>query len=146
MTRGPAGSDDPSRGAPYADAVIGRWAVWALGAGSVAMGAGLLAPRRAARVFGLGPRPGLMRAIAARDALLGTALLSARDPSPWLYAHALCDAVDGAAVAVALSRRHMPRGRALAWLALATTSCAVALAAAASLRPDGRWGAPCGLG
>lgn len=98
-----------------------------LGPLSVAMGLSLLAPAHAARLFGLGERTGLMRAIAARDLVVGIGLLRSRRPAPWLRAHAVCDAVDGAGVAIALLRGAIPRWRGLAWLALAATGGAVAL-------------------
>jgi hypothetical protein len=105
-----------------------------LAAGSLAMGLCLLAPARAGRLFGLGGRPGLVRLIAARDLLVGLALLRGRRRAAWLRVHALCDAVDGAGVAVALARGRMPRGRALAWLALAAAGGAAALAEARRAR------------
>jgi hypothetical protein len=103
-----------------------------LGWVSVGMGLSLLAPGLAARLFGMGDRPGLMRAIAVRDLVVGVGLLRSRRPAPWLRAHALCDAVDGTGVALALLRGAMPRWRGLAWLALAAAGGALALAQSSS--------------
>ena len=87
---------------------------------SIAMGLCLLTPTRAARLFGLGSRPGLMTAIASRDLAIGLLLyfdLSRR--ATWLRLHAMANLVDGTGVGIALCLRRMPAGRGLGWLLLA---------------------------
>ena len=52
-----------------------------LGRISLAMGGTVLAPARAARLFGLGDHPSLMRAIGLRDLAIGLGLLALADPA-----------------------------------------------------------------
>jgi uncharacterized membrane protein len=57
----------------------------------------LLAPRRVARLIGLSDRPrtlALMRALGARELIVGVGLLARRRSSPWLWARVAGDAVD----------------------------------------------------
>lgn len=118
---------------------------------SLAMGLTLLAPGRAARLFGLGRRPGLMAVIGVRDVAIGLGLLRGRRPAVWLRAQAAADAVDATIVGLELLRRSGPSGspglsgpsghpggridrwrrwRRLAWLGLAIGSAVVALRSA----------------
>ncbi len=89
---------------------------------SVAMGFAALAPRRASRLFGLGNRPWLMRAIGARDLVIGLGLLSGRSRSRWLRIQALADAIDATFVALSLRSGAVAPGRGVAWLAFALGS------------------------
>lgn len=86
---------------------------------SVAMGLTLLAPARAACLFGLGPRPGLMCAIGARDLVIGLGLLRDRQPTFWLRVHAAADAVDATFVVSGLLRGTIARLQGWPWLMLA---------------------------
>jgi hypothetical protein len=103
---------------------------------SLVMGLTLLAPGRAARLFGLGRRPGLMAVIGVRDVVIGLGLLRGRRPAVWLRAQAAADAVDATIVGLALlGVRGRPgwrgdRGRRLAWLGLAVGGAVVALRSA----------------
>ena len=99
----------------------------ALGWLSLGMGLTLLAPRRAAVLFGLGPRPALMRAIAARDIAIGAGLLAAPAPAPWLRAQAAADLLDAAILVHTLRARRGNRPRALTWLLFASCAAVVAL-------------------
>lgn len=111
----------------------------AIGWASLPMGLTLLAPGRAARLFGLGERPRLMVAIGARDVVIGLGLLRARRPARWLRIHALADAVDATIVGVGLRTGAVARWRGTAWLAVALGSAWVALAEARRLgAADGR--------
>ena len=102
----------------------------ALGWLSLGMGLTLLAPGRAAQLFGLGPRPALMRAIATRDIAIGAGLLATRVPAPWLRAQAAADLLDAALLVHTLRNRRGNRPRALAWLLFASGAAVVALNAA----------------
>ena len=89
---------------------------------SVAMGFAALAPAWASRLFGLGHRPGLMRAIGARDLVIGLGLLSGRRRARWLRLQALADAVDATIVALSLRSGAVATGRGVAWLVFALGS------------------------
>jgi hypothetical protein len=78
------------------------WLIRTIGWASLTMGPALLAPARAARLFGLGTRPWLMHALAVRDLAIGLGLLRDRRPARWLRLHALADAMDAAVVGVGL--------------------------------------------
>ena len=66
-----------------------------LGWFSVAVGlAFLVAPRRLARLFGMGDRPGLSRYLGVRDVLVGAGLLGWKSPAPWVWGRASADASD----------------------------------------------------
>ncbi|MDP9373117.1 MAG: hypothetical protein M3Q65_11835 [Chloroflexota bacterium] len=110
-----------------------------IGWASLAMGLTILAPTRAARLFGLGARPALMRAIGARDLVIGLGLLRRGDSALWLRLQALADATDAALVGAGLLTNTFARGRAALWLiaALASAWCSLSLAR----RRDGRAGA-----
>lgn len=100
--------------------------VWGIGWLSLAMGFTLLAPARASRLFGLGGRPWLMRAIGARDLAIGLGLLGGQRRARWLRLHALADAADAILVAANLRSGAMGhRGR--AWLVVALASGAFSL-------------------
>ncbi|MDP9374112.1 MAG: hypothetical protein M3Q65_16960 [Chloroflexota bacterium] len=116
-----------------------RALVRGIGWASLAMGLTILAPARAARLFGLGARPALMRAIGARDLVIGLGLLRRGDSAPWLRLQALADATDAALVGAGLLTSTFARGRAALWLiaALVSAWCSLSLAR----RMDGRAGA-----
>lgn len=80
----------------------------------LAMGFTLLTPARAARLFGLGDWPSLMRAIGRRDLTIGLGLLTHADPAPWLRAQAAADVVDAALMAAGLRTSTLTRGWATA--------------------------------
>jgi hypothetical protein len=94
---------------------------------SLAMGACLIAPSQASRLFGLGPR--LITIIAARDLAIGLGLSGVLPGSRrlWLLLHATADLIDGAFVAHSLRHRTIARTRGLAWLALAAGGALTAL-------------------
>ena len=100
---------------------------------SLGMGACLLAPTRASRLFGLGDRPVLVTAIAARDLTIGLGLVGLLPGSTrrWLYVHAAADILDGMFVTRSLHRGTIARSRGLAWLALAGGGALAALTSAA---------------
>ncbi len=101
-----------------------------IGWASLAMGLALLAPARAARLFGLGARPALLRAIGARDLVVGLGLLRCGDRARWLRLQALADVADAALMAAGLLTGAFARGRATLWLvgALASARCSLVLA------------------
>ena len=69
----------------------------ALGWGSVGSGLALLlfAPR-IRRLLRLPARSGALRAVGARDVLIGMGLVMGRDRRPWLWARSVSDALDTA--------------------------------------------------
>ena len=109
---------------------------------SQVMGLTLLAPGRAARLFGLGRAARLMAVIGVRDVVIGLGLLRRRRPAVWLRAQAAADAVDATIVGLELlgvgghrgGQGHpgwrVDRGPRLAWLGLAVGSAVVALRSA----------------
>ena len=105
-----------------------RGTIWAqrlmrgFGWASLAMGLALLAPARAARLFGLGTRPRLMCAIAARDLVIGLGLLRHHQSAQWLRVQALADLVDAAIVGAGLMTGAVARRRGMAWLVVALGS------------------------
>ncbi len=110
-----------------------RWLVHALGWASIAMGMTLLAPSRAARLFGLGSRPRLMIAIGARDLAIGLGLLNSRHPARWLRVQALADAIDAVIVGVGLLKGTVARWRGFGWVVVALASGGAGLVHAARL-------------
>jgi len=107
-----------------------------LGLASVALGvAKLAAPRALARLAGVrdGARaPWLVRALGAREVVIGLGLLSSRRPAPWLWSRVAGDALDLALLGVAVgARRAGGPGAvgalgALAGVAALDVACAVA--------------------
>src|SRR3712207_5158873 len=71
---------------------------------SLSMGLCLLAPTLAGRLFGLGDRPNLVRAIAIRDVIIGIGLLSGRDRPLWLRVHTAANLLDATGVSFGLMR------------------------------------------
>ncbi len=69
--------------------------VRALGWGSMGFTlASVVAPRGLAGAMGLGERTGLVRALGARDFVVGAGLAAAGDPAPWLRARLACEVCD----------------------------------------------------
>ena len=81
-----------------------------IGWASLAMGLALLAPARASRLFGLGARPALLRAIGARDLVVGLGLLRCGDRARWLRLQALADVADAALMGAGLLTGAFARG------------------------------------
>ena len=104
-------------------------AVRLLGAMSLAMGACLVTPARAARLFGLGARSRLVAVIAARDVAIGLGLFSLLPGGTrfWLLVHAVADVGDGTVVLGSLRNGSIARARGVAWLALAAGGALTAL-------------------
>ena len=83
-----------------------------LGWFSVALGAAELTfPRRLARAIGAPPHAGLIRALGAREALNGVAILRSRQPSGPLWARVAGDALDLALLGAAHASPQARRGR-----------------------------------
>lgn len=97
-----------------------RALIRAFGLLSVGMCISLLDAPRAARSLGLGDRPNVLRAIVARDFVIGAGLLADPDPAPWLRAQAAADLIDAALLAHGLRAGIGDRRRATAWLLFAT--------------------------
>ncbi|CAA9363915.1 MAG: hypothetical protein AVDCRST_MAG68-4695 [uncultured Gemmatimonadetes bacterium] len=69
--------------------------VRAIGWGSMGFTvASLVAPRALGRAMGLGDRTRLVRALGARDLVVGAGLAGADDPAPWLRARLACELFD----------------------------------------------------
>ena len=111
-----------------------------LGVISLGMGACLVAPMRASRLFGLGARPHLVAAIAARDLTIGLGLLGLLPGGVrlWLLVHTAADVGDGAFVVRSLQRSTIARGRGLVWLAMAGGGALAALALGAQADSQAR--------
>lgn len=96
-----------------------------LGWGSAVIGAGCLASAGAlGHALGLDERRGAIRLMGARDVVIGTGILGARDRRRWLWARTVADALDTVLLAGSLAGRR--RGRAAR---LALTAGAVGLTA-----------------
>lgn len=89
---------------------------------SLGMGLTLLAPAKAARLFGLGDRPLLMCAIGVRDLAIGLGLLGRRNRASWLRAQALADVADATLVGAGVLSGAFARGRGATWLVVALGS------------------------
>lgn len=91
----------------------------------------VVAPDAMGRLFGVGQRRGLVRALGGRDLAVGAGLVLARDPAPWLRARLVSDVADAALHAGgALAERFDPRRA----LTIAAGATALALLDAALLR------------
>lgn len=75
--------------------------------------ASVVAPRALARAMGHPERPGLVRALGARDLVIGAGLAMAADPLPWLRARLASDAGDAVLYAAGAATGRFHRGRAL---------------------------------
>lgn len=99
----------------------------------VIVGSGMMvAPRLAGGVWLGGPetrsRRHLVRAVGARDIVLGTALLAARRKPRWMYAVAAADVVDAAVSTAAAARNRRALTAGIAGVATASAVVTVALA------------------
>src|SRR6185436_11918757 len=74
----------------------------------------LLAPRRLGRAIGVGDSPILMRLLGLRELASGLGILTQRNPSTWLQARVVGDAMDLALLGSALSSKDADAGRVLA--------------------------------
>lgn len=91
-----------------------------LGWFSIALGVlELLAPRPLGRAFGLGRRPGLIRAYGAREIATGVGILVSKRPAPWIVARVAGDALDIGTLAPRLRTRRYRRNAAIALGAVA---------------------------
>ena len=81
----------------------------ALGWFSIGLGLAELAmPRRLARVAGAPNAPRLTRAYGLREIGTGIAILTSKDPSPWLWGRVAGDALDVATVSAGLITQRRP--------------------------------------
>ena len=96
-----------------------------VGWASVGFGIGmLLAPSRAARLFGADGRVGLVRYLALRDLVVGLGALTQPDLRPWVWARALSDSTDVLTFGLGLITGRFHRGRALFSLCAAAGTAA----------------------
>jgi hypothetical protein len=92
----------------------------ALGWFSIALGAvELLAPARLSRALGAPRRPGLVRALGARELTSGVGILRGRRPASWLWSRVAGDALDLALLGMAMRSVRSRRGLAIAAAAVA---------------------------
>ena len=88
--------------------------VRAIGWGSMGFTlASVVAPRALGRAMGLGERVGLVRALGARDFVVGAGMAVAGDPTPWLRARLACDVGDAVLHAAGALNGSFHRKRAL---------------------------------
>jgi uncharacterized membrane protein len=86
-----------------------------LGWFSIGLGlAELIVPRRIARLSGVPPRRGLLRAYGMRELTSGVGILAEKRPTMWLWSRVAGDVLDLASLAGALASRRSRRGRVLA--------------------------------
>lgn len=88
--------------------------VLAQGLGWLSIGLGLvevLAPRQLARALGMEAQTALIGAYGVREVATGIAILTRRDPTPWLWARVAGDALDLATLATGLDRRNREQGK-----------------------------------
>ncbi|WP_245557563.1 hypothetical protein [Deinococcus peraridilitoris] len=92
-----------------------------LGWYSIALGTlELLAPGRMSRALGLGSRASLVRTYGLRELAHGAAILTQRNPAPWVWTRVAGDALDLLVLGKALGRP--ARGARLAVLAVLGTT------------------------
>jgi hypothetical protein len=85
----------------------------AQGLGWFSIGLGLaevLAPRQLARSLGMDEHTRLIGAYGVREIATGIAILTQRDPTPWIWGRVAGDALDLATLATGLDRRNPERG------------------------------------
>jgi hypothetical protein len=82
---------------------------------SIALGAAeLLASRRMARMLGMHGQERLIQAYGVRELVKGVGILTAHDPTPWLWGRVAGDALDLGTLAVAYGHSNKPRNVVLA--------------------------------
>jgi hypothetical protein len=82
-----------------------RTSARALGWFSIGLGlAELLMPRMLSRAMGVEGREGLLRAYGLREIVTGIGILTAKDPTPWIWGRVAGDAVDLASLGGALPK------------------------------------------
>ena len=97
-----------------------------LGWFSIALGAAeVLAPGSLARALGMGDKEGVFRAYGLREIATGIAILSADDPTPWVWARVAGDALDMATLSAGLDADNPRKGN--VQLALAAVAGVTAL-------------------
>jgi hypothetical protein len=94
----------------------------------------LAAPLPVGRLFGLPSRRPLLRALAARDVLIGAGLLGARNERPWLVVRAAADVFDAALMLSAARRERRSPAATAARVAFAFASAALSARASAGPR------------
>ena len=108
-----------------------------VGWASVGFGIGmLLAPSRAARLFGADGRVGLIRYLALRDLVVGLGALTQPDLRPWVRARALSDSTDALIFGLGLITGRFHCGRALFSLCAAAGSAAFGWRSVGQLEAD----------
>jgi uncharacterized membrane protein len=132
-SRGEAAAAAARRGWPEARV---RGAAVGMGLASVALGlAKIVAPRALTRLVGIADgahEEGLVRALGARDVVVGLGLLASRRPTPWLWTRVAGDALELALLGAAVGARRAERGPAagalgaLAGVTALDVACAVA--------------------
>lgn len=111
---------------------IARQAARGLGWFSIGLGlVELMAPARTARVTGQRGRESLVRSYGMREIVTGVGLLTARNPTPWIWARVAGDALD--AVTLASRADRSSAGRRAAWALAAVGTVAAADMASALL-------------
>ena len=85
----------------------------------------LLAPYRAARLFGAPGRASLVRFLALRDLTIGLGALTQPNVAPWVRARALSDTIDGVTFAFGVLSGRFQRGRATLSVLAAVGSAAL---------------------
>ncbi|CAN7200224.1 hypothetical protein [Rhizobacter sp. LjRoot28] len=111
---------------------LARQAARGLGWFSIGLGlVELMAPARTARATGQRGRESLVRSYGMREIVTGVGLLTARNPTPWMWARVAGDALD--AVTLASRADRSSAGRRAAWALAAVGTVAVADLASAML-------------
>jgi uncharacterized membrane protein len=111
----------------------------AQGLGWFSVGLGLaetVLPGGIARLAGVPPRRGLLRAYGARELAAGGGILSQRRPAMWLWSRVAGDVLDLASLAAAMTSRRTRRGRALLATAAVAGVTALDIVAARRLSRD----------
>lgn len=97
-----------------------------LGYFSIALGlAELLRPRQLSDAVGAGEHDQLVRGFGLREMAAGAAILTQKDPTPWVWARVAGDALDLAGLATTLRRDNPHRGA--AWTAFGAVAAITVL-------------------
>ena len=110
-----------------------------LGWFSIALGcAELFGGRPLTRALGMKKEVGVFRAYGAREIATGIGILTARDPSPWLWGRVAGDVLDLGTLAIGLRRRNRHREEVVIAMAMVAgvTALDVVCAQAMSARPN----------